>query len=311
MRMFFGEVALFHAGVFDEVKGSLAKQRADFVCGMRADDAAQLPAALFYHADAAGLREVLVQRALNAEHAGCGAMRADIDAGLALLAAFLAGRMARATDPLQRFFCAEVTANLDPEAAGPDRFVMRLHAGTAGALPGTGYRLLLSCAGMDVRDDATAAGGALRLARAIYDRQQQQSLLEHWYDTCEDTYIDAVNWFGKERRESFLALCWDNFRQVAIDLVMLFRDSARAAEQEWVATLLGDRADSEGKMQYGVRDNAVVPYIRVPLPDAGGHDGLCLKHILADHAQTGSAAAQGLRALLRHHGLFHVGVAAS
>jgi hypothetical protein len=306
------EPVLFHSGIFHEVRGSLALQRAAFVADQRADDAAQVPPTLFYSTDAAGLRGVIAGRALPAVLSGMSSMHAEIDAGMARLRSFVTDRLARHTDAGRRFFCEEVLAYLQRialgNAAGYESFVLRLHAGGANA---AGYRLGLSTASLEVRGDASAAGGALRLARAIYSRAQQQSLLERWCAACEDSYVDALALFGAERHDSFLATCWDAFLQVAMELVVLYRDPERAAEQEWVATLLDLRPLSEranDNVQYALAANALVPYVSLPLRAQGETPGLCLQQILVDAALTGPAATAGVSAFLRHHGLFGVQV---
>lgn len=295
---------MFHSGIFHEVQGNLALQRAAFVADRRSEDAAQVPPELFYSTDAAGLRDIIAGRALPAVLSGMSCMRADIDAGMAQLLAFVTDRLARHSDPGRRFFCQEVLAHLRRTALGQavayEGFLLRLHAGVADS---GGYRLGLCTAGMEVRGDASAAHGALRLARAIYSRAQQQSLLERWCAVCEDGYIDALTWFGAERHESFLATCWDAFLQVAKELVVLYRDPDRAAEQEWVATVLDVRPLSESgndNVRYAVSANTLVPFVPLPLSDADP------QRILVDAALTGPAAAQGVSAFLRHHGLFRV-----
>lgn len=297
---------MFHSGIFHEVQGDLALRRAAFVADQRSEDAAQVPPELFYSTDAAGLREIIAGRALPAVLSGVSGMRADIDAGMAQLRAFVAERLAGHSDPERRFFCQEVLAHLQrialDQAIGYEGFLLRLHAGAADS---GGYRLGLCTASMEVRGDASAAHGALRLARAIYSRAQQQSLLERWCAVCEDSYIDALTWFGIERHESFLATCWDAFLQVAKELVALYRDPDRAAEQEWVATVLDLRPPSESgndNVRYAVSANTLVPYVSLPWSDAN------LLRILVDTALTGPAAAQGVSAYLRHHGLFRVQV---
>lgn len=290
---------MFHSGIFHEVQGDLALRRAAFVADQRSEDAAQVPTELFYGTDAAGLRDIIAGRALPAVLSGMSCMRADIDAGMARLRAFMTDRLARHSDPGRRFFCQEVLAHLQRialgQAVGYEGFLLRLHAGMADS---GGYRLGLSTAGMEVH-------GALRLARVIYSRTQQQSLLESWCAVCEDSYVDALTWFGTERQESFLATCWDAFLQVAKELVVLYRNPDRAAEQEWVATVLDLRPLSESgndNVRYALSANTLVPYVPLPLADAD------LLRILVDAALTGPAAVQGVSAFVRHHGLFRVQV---
>lgn len=297
---------MFHSGIFHEVQGDLALRPAAFVADRRSEDAAHVPPELFYGTDAAGLRDIIAGRALPAVLSGMSCMRADIDAGMAQLLAFVTDRLARHSDPARRFFCQEVQAHLQRialgQAVGYEGFLLRLHSGAAHS---GGYRLGLSTAGMEVRGDASAAHGTLRLARAIYSRARQQSLLESWCAVCEDIYVDALAWFGVERHESFLATCWDAFLQVAKELVVLYRDPDRAAEQEWLATVLDIRPLSEStndNVRYTLSANTLVPYVSLPLSEAE------LRRILVDEILTGPAAAQGVSAFLRHHGLFRVQV---
>lgn len=317
---------MFHSGTSDHVRKELDEHVSAAFAEYCFLNPADIPVTLSCVTDAKTLRDMIlnrslkapmvVSRSLKASGDSFGAAGTDFCYGIDLAESFLAGLLLAETDPVRRNFCQEVIANLNPHGTWFESFMIRFFeeertARIAGDAC-SGYAVVMRTAGMGISHSGLAEHGNLSFAKAIYSQAEQLACLATYYSACEDCYVDAIEWHGEANQENFLCACWDRFRMVVGELSRRFRNPSLAEEKEWVATALKMSSPktevNNDDVEFELRDNAFIPYVRVRMPAKPGTDkpSLPISKVVIDRAVQSPAAEEYLRAFLRKNEVFGV-----
>jgi hypothetical protein len=289
--------------VRDEL-GALTKQHAPSWQPVAED----LPALLYFPADAARLQSTVMDGVLRAPHSRF-AGEAALDAyALPLVGHFLEERLAKAPDRTRREFAGEVIRNLNPVGTRFDRYIARFFECPALLAERDdehhGYAVGVRTGAMDMAPAGTCTKRAYVVHKAIYSVKEQRRLLGAIYRLYEQYYCQALDRFGEHNKDDILPFCWDRFRACVSEPLLQFRDPSLAALKEWIAI-----APYQPPTGFVVTENILTPWLALgDNREKTGINSLPLESIVLSRFLPGAIAKQSTRDFLRTNGSFQVSV---